>query len=63
MNRERAKAIEDCILAMCPYCRASAETGMTTEHRCVAKPLWRMWDETLKESDPDEMGEPVCNSR
>ena len=63
MKMERAMVIEECILAMCPYCRASAEEGMTTEHRCIAKPLWRMWHGALEKTDLDEMGEPACDSR
>jgi len=38
----RAKVIQDCIFALCPYCKASADTGQTTEHRCPAKPLFKL---------------------
>ena len=38
----KAKTILECQLAVCKYCRASAETGETTMHTCVAAPLKEM---------------------
>lgn len=42
MDHTRSKTIQECIFALCPYCKASAETGHTTEHRCKAKPLFEL---------------------
>jgi hypothetical protein len=44
-----AAAITNCILTMCSYCKASHDTGMTTEHSCIAKPLWNLWDKKMAE--------------
>jgi len=37
-----AETILKCQLAVCKYCRASAESGETTIHTCVAAPLKKM---------------------
>lgn len=45
----RAKAILECKLAVCKYCRASAESGETTVHTCVAAPLTEMYIEVIEQ--------------
>lgn len=58
--KEKAKADRDkklimmatitsCILTICSYCKASHAIGKTTEHTCIAKPLWKLWDEKASE--------------
>lgn len=46
---ERARIIQECWFAVCPYCKASADTGMTTMHTCVAKPLVKLHNDVLKQ--------------
>jgi len=49
MKAVRLGTITDCALALCSYCKASAESGQTTEHNCIAKPLYELFQETAKE--------------
>ena len=49
MQAVRLGAITDCALALCSYCKASAESGQTTVHYCIAKPLYELFQETAKE--------------
>jgi len=52
----KAKTILECKLAVCKYCRASAETGETTMHTCVAAPLSEMFAEVIGSlAIPDEL--------
>ncbi len=50
----RAAIIQACQLAVCEYCRASAESGETTYHSCVAKPLIEMRDVVLRQLEEIE---------
>ena len=45
----RATIIQECQLAVCEYCRASADSGETTLHSCVAGPLIAMRDDVMRE--------------
>ncbi len=46
-----AATIKKCWLAVCEYCRASAEPGETTYHICVAAPLIQMLDDVLAQME------------
>jgi hypothetical protein len=50
-----AATIQKCWLAVCKYCRASAETGKTmkTQHECVAAPLIVMFNDALAQLEKD----------
>lgn len=51
----KAQTIMECQLAVCKYCRASAESGMTTVHTCVAAPLKEMLNQvTMQLYGPEE---------
>lgn len=45
----KAETIMQCQLAVCEYCRASAESGQTTVHKCVAGPLKEMLNEVARQ--------------
>ncbi len=46
--KKQMKSLYDAALELCSYCRASAETGQTTEHTCVAKPIYSAVDALAK---------------
>lgn len=51
----KAQTILECQLAVCEYCRASAESGMTTQHTCIAAPLKEMlMDISLQLYEPED---------
>jgi len=49
----KAKTILECKLAVCSYCRASAESGETTMHACVAGPLSQMYMDVISQIAED----------